>query len=111
MKDPKNIEMFQSFEQEIKTFRKSPIDYESPVSNRLVRQLQNGLPTFVIWLIVALVLNFIGYYYLSYSSDKADTSALLAIAALFLTIGSRSYTLNYIMFESIGNLGKFHTLH
>lgn len=111
MRDPKSIELYNSFEQKIKEFRKNPTKYNFKLNNRCLRKISNAWNTFWIWFIISVGINYIGYLHFSQSTNPLDSSSLIALVMLFFAIGSRSYSVNHIMFDTIGNLGKLYFFH
>ena len=111
MINSESLTAFNSFEDEIESFKISPEKYEFPLKNRLLRQLYNGLKPFLIWFCIAFVLNLLGVYLFIHAPDPITASSLLAMIALLITILTRNYTLNYILFDLLGNLGKNYLLH
>ncbi|WP_417584191.1 hypothetical protein [Nitrincola sp.] len=111
MRSKESMEEFRAFEKVITAFRKAPRDYHRKINNRLTRQLHNALPAFIFWLLIASLLNLIAWQYLQGSNNAGESTALITLISLVLTIASRSYTVNHLMYHSIGRLGKLPTWH
>lgn len=111
MRDPKSIELFNSFEQKIKEFRKNPTRYNFKLKNRCLRKISNANSTFWVWLAISLLINYLGYVYFMSAQNSLDASSLVALSTLFIAIAARSYTVNHFTFDTLGNLGKNYFLH
>lgn len=110
MKNTESTELFDNFEKKIKKFKKQPTKYHFRIEDRIIRQAYNSAQSFFIYLLIALFINGIGYIYFNISQSKVDSTALLAIFSLFITIATRSYSVNYFLFHTIGNLFKNYLL-
>ena len=111
MKNPLHIEQFNSFEEKLSKFKQNPESYRFKIKNRFFRQMYNALIPFFVWLFISVGINFFMYTYFQKADNRFEATALISIIALFLTIASRNYTVNYFLFETIGGLGKYYTLH
>jgi hypothetical protein len=111
MENVTTVSLYDGFEEKIKRFRENPSNFAFKYKNRILRQMQNSFLSYVVWLTIALLLNAAAYAYFDAATDKGSAASLIAITALFLTIGSRSYTVNLTLFKLIGNLGKLYTIH
>lgn len=111
MKSQDSIDQYQRFENTIAEFRRQPTEYPRRVHNRLTRQMHNALPAFLFWLATALLLNLLAGTWFTEREDKADAAAVLALCALALTIAARSYTVNHLLYHSLGRLGRLHGVH
>jgi len=110
VKDKNSIELFESFEKKIEKFKNKPTKYHFRIEDRIVRQAYNSIFPFFIYLIISLFINGVGYLIFNLSTNKADNAALVAIICLFITVASRSYTINHLLFHTLGNLFKNYLL-
>lgn len=111
MQNQKNIDSFNIFQKKIEIFKKNPKFYSFNMKNRIFRQIKNASTTFFIWLIIAFLLNIFAFLYFVNSKEPSSLASLLAIISLFLTIVARNYTVNFIMFDTIGKFWKNHLFH
>lgn len=111
MKNSASIDLYNNFEDKINDFKKNPKSYKFKLKSRLLRQFYNSLSGFLLWAIMAILFNLIGIYFFNISLNKSDSASMFALLSLFFTIAARNYTVNYILFDSLGNIGKNYLLH
>lgn len=107
----KNIASFNIFQKKIEKFKKNPKFYNFYMKKKIFRQIKNASTSFLIWLSISILLNFFAITYFINSKNPSSTASLLAVISLFLTIAARNYTVNFIMFDTIGKLWKNYLFH
>lgn len=111
MKNDALKSLFNEFEKEIKAFRLEPSAYCYKVSNYQLRAFYNALPSFLFWLSITILFNICAFYFFLSSPHPLELASLISVISLFLTIFSRSTSLNYFLYVTISKLGKNYSLH
>lgn len=111
MKSDDLLKLFKKFEIEISSFRAKPSSYDYKLKNYQLRAFSNVLPSFLFWFFIVSLFNIFAFYFFINSTNSTEWASLISVTSLFLTIFSRSTSLNYFLYVIVSKLGKFYLLH